>query len=74
MSIVRRKDSAGRTYYINTTTGKRTSETSWHRSAKTKTAKSNKSKASSPACSKRGYDFKVFGGSANAKKLRKCGA
>ena len=32
MSIVKRKDSAGRNYYINTNTGKRTTEASYNRS------------------------------------------
>jgi hypothetical protein len=32
MSIVRRKDSAGRTYYFNNNTGKRTTEEAWKRS------------------------------------------
>jgi hypothetical protein len=32
MAIVKRKDSAGRNYYINTTTGKRTTEASFNRS------------------------------------------
>ena len=53
MSIVRRKDSAGRTYYINTTTGKRATEASYKRShSSAKSSKTQFKTKEGYACSK----------------------
>ena len=55
MSIVKRKDSAGRNYYINTNTGKRTTEASYNRSkGAAKSAKTQFKTASGYACSTAG--------------------
>jgi hypothetical protein len=73
MSIVRRKDSAGRTYYINTTTGKRATEASYKRSHSS--AKSSKTQFKSKAgyaCSSAGRDLKVKQTSSAGRRLRKC--
>jgi len=60
MSISKRKDSAGRNYYINTTTGKRTTEESYKRSkGAAKKAKTQFKTATGYVCSKAGRDLKV---------------
>jgi len=73
MSISKRKDSAGRTYYINTTTGKRTTESSYNRSkSAAKSAKTQFKTASGYACSKAGKDLKTKRTSSAGKRLRTC--
>lgn len=53
MSIVKRKDSAGRNYYINTNTGKRTTEASYNRSkGAAKSAKTQFKTAAGYKCAK----------------------
>jgi len=77
MAIVKRKDSAGRTYYINSNTGVRTTEASYKRS---KTASKNLGpfqlraggKPSNASCSSAGRTLKVKGTSASGKRLRSC--
>jgi hypothetical protein len=60
MSISKRKDSAGRNYYINTTTGKRTTEASYKSSkGAAKKAKTQFKTATGYVCSKAGRDLKV---------------
>lgn len=60
MSIVKRKDVLGRTYYFNTTTSKRTTEASYKRSkGAAKSAKTQFKTATGYACSKAGRDLKV---------------
>jgi len=73
MSISKRKDSAGRTYYINTTTGKRTTEASYNRSkGAAKSAKTQFKTAKGYACSKAGRDLKTKMTSSAGKRLRTC--
>lgn len=73
MSIVRRKDSAGRSYYINTTTGKRTTEASYNRSkGASKSAKTQFKTKEGYACSRAGKDLKVKQTSSAGKRLRSC--
>jgi hypothetical protein len=73
MSISKRKDSAGRTYYINTTTGKRTTEASYKRSkGAAKSAKTQFKTAKGYACSKAGKDLKTKMTSSAGKRLRTC--
>jgi hypothetical protein len=73
MSIVKRKDSAGRNYYINTTTGKRTTEASYNRSkGAAKSAKTQFKTAKGYACSKAGRDLKTKMTSSAGKRLRTC--
>ena len=73
MSITKRKDSAGRTYYINTSTGKRTTEASYNRSkGAAKSAKTQFKTASGYACSKAGKDLKTKRTSSAGKRLRTC--
>jgi hypothetical protein len=73
MSISKRKDSAGRTYYINTTTGKRTTEASYNRSkGAAKKAKTQFKTAKGYACSKAGRDLKTKMTSSAGKRLRTC--
>ena len=73
MSISKRKDSAGRTYYINTTTGKRTTEASYNRSkGAAKKAKTQFKTATGYACSKAGRDLKTKMTSSAGKRLRTC--
>lgn len=76
MAIVKRKDSAGRSYYINTTTGLRTTEASFKRS---KTAKKTLSpfmarsgKPSKDYCSTAGKTLKKRPSSRAGKALRSC--
>jgi len=77
MSIVRRKDSAGRTYYINDKTGVRTTEAAYKRS---KTATKNLgpyqlragNKPSNASCSSAGRALKVKQTSTAGKRLRSC--
>lgn len=70
MSISKRKDSAGRTYYINTTTGKRTTEASYKRSkVAAKMAKTQFKTATGYVCSKAGRDLKVKNSPRAAAKL-----
>lgn len=73
MSIVKRKDSAGRNYYINTNTGKRTTEASYNRSkSSSKIAKTQFKTASGYACSAAGRALKVRQTSSAGRKLRSC--
>jgi hypothetical protein len=73
MSISKRKDSAGRNYYINTTTGKRTTEASYNRSkGAAKSAKTQFKTAKGYACSKAGRDLKTKMTSSAGKRLRTC--
>jgi hypothetical protein len=73
MSISKRKDSAGRTYYINTTTGKRTTEASYNRSkGAAKSAKTQFKTAKGYACSKAGKDLVSKRTSSAGKRLRTC--
>jgi len=73
MAIVKRKDSAGRSYYINTTTGKRTTEVSYKRSkGASKMAKTQFKTAAGYACSKAGRDLKTRRSSSAGKRLRTC--
>lgn len=73
MSISKRKDSAGRFYYINTTTGKRTTEASYKRSkGAAKSAKTQFKTAAGYACSRAGRDLKTKMTSSAGRRLRKC--
>ena len=73
MSISKRKDSAGRNYYINTTTGKRTTEASYKRSkGAAKSAKTQFKTATAYVCSKAGRDLKTKMTSSAGKRLRTC--
>jgi len=73
MSIVKRKDSAGRNYYINTTTGKRTTEASYTRSkGAAKSAKTQFKTAAGYACSAAGRNLVKKRTSSAGKKLRTC--
>lgn len=73
MSIVKRKDSAGRTYYINTTTGKRATEASYKRShSSAKVSKTQFKTKAGYACSSAGRDLKVKQTSSAGKRLRSC--
>jgi hypothetical protein len=63
MSIVKRKDALGRSYYFNNTTGKRTTEESYKRS---RTAKktlaphmARKGKPAKAVCNDYGYELKA---------------
>ena len=60
MSIVKRKDSLGRTYHFNTVTNKRTTEEAYKRSkGAAKKAKTQFKTATAYVCSKAGRDLKV---------------
>ena len=80
MSIVKRKDSAGRNYYINTNTGKRTTEASYNRSkGAAKSAKTQFKTASGYACTtagrilgKKSGTKKTPSATAAGRKLRTC--
>jgi len=80
MSIVKRKDSAGRNYYINTNTGKRTTEASYNRSkGAAKSAKTQFKTASGYACAtagrilgKKSGTKKTPSATAAGRKLRTC--
>jgi hypothetical protein len=75
MAIVKRKDSAGRNYYINTTTGKRTTEASYTRSkGATKSAKTQFKTAAGYACAKAGSILGKQKGKEKTTKSRKAGA
>jgi hypothetical protein len=76
MAIVKRKDKAGRSYYINTTTGLRTTEASFKRS---KTAKKTLSpfmarsgKPSKDYCSTASRTLRTKKTSRAGKALRSC--
>jgi hypothetical protein len=79
MSIVRKKDSLGRTYYFNNTTGKRTTESAWRRShTDKKVSKTQFKTAKAYACTNAGKKLQSFEkGSKTASKygraLRSCG-
>jgi hypothetical protein len=74
MAIEKRKSQAtGKVYYYNTKTKKIASADSYHRSASAKSAKSPKSKATTPACSRAGYGVKVLRSGSAGAKLAKCG-
>jgi len=73
MSIVRRKDSAGRTYYFNNNTGKRTTEEAWKRShTDSKRSKTQFKSKTGYACSSAGRDLKTKQTSSAGRRLRKC--
>lgn len=73
MSIVKRKDVLGRTYYFNTVTSKRTTEASYKRSkGAAKSAKTQFKTATGYACSKAGRDLKTKMTSSAGKRLRTC--
>ena len=73
MSIVKRKDSLGRSYYMNTTTNTRTTEAAFKRSkGAAKSAKTQFKTAKGYACSKAGSDLKRKGTSKAGKILRTC--
>jgi hypothetical protein len=75
MSIVKRKDSAGRNYYINTNTGKRTTEASYNRSkGAAKSAKTQFKTATGYKCSTAGSILGKQKGKAITPKSRKAGA
>jgi hypothetical protein len=60
MSIVKRKDSLGRTYYYNTVAKKRSTEEAFNRSkGAAKKAKTQFKTATGYVCSKAGRDLKV---------------
>ncbi len=76
MAIVKRKDSAGRNYYINTNTGKRTTEASYKRSASaSKTLAPFMARSGKPSkdyCSTAGKSLKKRPSSRAGKALRSC--
>jgi len=73
MSIVKRKDSLGRTYHFNTVTKKRSTEASYKRSkGAAKSAKTQFKTAKGYACSKAGRDLKTKMTSSAGKRLRTC--
>jgi len=73
MSIVKRTSPKIGVYYINTTTGKRTTEASYKRSkGAAKSAKTQFKTAKGYACSKAGRDLKTKMTSSAGKRLRTC--
>lgn len=73
MSIVKRKDINGRTYYYNTVAKKRATEESFKRSkGAAKSAKTQFKTAAGYACSRAGRDLKTKMTSSAGKRLRKC--
>jgi hypothetical protein len=73
MSIVKRKDSLGRTYYYNTVAKKRSTEEAYKRSkGAAKSAKTQFKTAKGYACSKAGRDLKTKMTSSAGKRLRTC--
>jgi hypothetical protein len=73
MSIVKRTSPKIGVYYINTTTGKRTTEASYNRSkGAAKSAKTQFKTAKGYACSKAGKDLVTKRTSSAGKRLRSC--
>jgi hypothetical protein len=73
MSIVKRKDSLGRTYYYNTVAKKRSTEEAFNRSkGAAKKAKTQFKTAKGYACSRAGRDLKTTFSSSAGRRLRKC--
>ena len=73
MSIVKRKDSLGRTYYYNTVAKKRSTEEAFNRSkGAAKKAKTQFKTAKVYACSRAGRDLKTTFSSSAGRRLRKC--
>jgi hypothetical protein len=73
MSIVKRTSPKIGVYYINTTTGKRTTEASYKRSkSSAKIAKTQFKTAKGYACSKAGRDLVSKRTSSAGKRLRTC--
>ena len=74
MSIVKRKNVSGGTYYFNTTTKKFASEAAYKRSKSAPIAKSKarKGKPSERVCSIFGRELKVQETSSAGRGLRKC--
>ena len=76
MAIVKRKDKAGRSYYINTTTGLRTTEASYKRSASAKKTlapfMARSGKPSKDFCKTASRTLRVKKTSRAGKALRSC--
>jgi hypothetical protein len=73
MSIVKRKDSLGRTYYYNTVAKKRSTEEAFKRSkGAAKSAKTQFKTAKGYACSRAGKDLVTKRTSSAGKRLRSC--
>ena len=74
MSIVKRKNVSGGTYYFNTTTKKFASEAAYKKSKSAPIAKfkARKGKPSAGTCSTYGAELKVKHTSAAGRGLRKC--
>jgi hypothetical protein len=73
MSIVKRKDILGRTYYYNTVAKKRSTEEAFKRSkGAAKSAKTQFKTAKGYACSKAGKDLVTKKTSSAGKRLRTC--
>ena len=73
MSIVKRKDILGRTYYYNTVAKKRSTEEAFNRSkGAAKKAKTQFKTAKGYACSSAGRALKLTMTSSAGRRLRKC--
>jgi len=73
MSYVKRKDSAGRNYYIDPATGKRVSEMAYKRSLSAKKSSKTQFKTKAGyACSSAGRDLKTKQTSSAGRRLRSC--
>ncbi len=76
MAIVKRKDSIGRNYYINTTTGKKTTEAAYNRSKASKATLSvhsaRKGRPSKDYCSTAGANLKKRNSSRAGAILHTC--
>ena len=82
MAIVKRKDSAGRSYYQNLNTGKRTTEQAYKKSLSAKKTlaphMARKGKPAQAVCNDYGYELKVSNPASKratkyGKLLRSCG-
>jgi transposase-like protein len=73
MSYVKRKDSAGRSYYIDPATGKRVSEMAYKRSLSAKKVSKTQFKtAEKYACGKAGKNLVTKNSSSAGKALKNC--
>lgn len=74
MSIVKRKDKNEKPYFVNTNTGKRTSEAAYKRAKSAPIAKfkARKNAPSENTCSLYGRELKTKGTSASGRGLVKC--
>ena len=76
MAIVKKRDSLKRVYYINTTTGKRTTEASYNRSSSAKKTlapfMARSGKPSKDYCSTAGRTLKKRPSSRAGRALRSC--